>query len=152
MDLSTSCGSRRCWGNGTRTSNRGGSKLQVRRVASGVGTLLRLAGRRHEMISRVEMVDRPQQCTRRDASDPHDAVSRRPRQRCALEQTGRNLIAFVAFILGPVRSRGLLPLGGRRVVAPPSCQGLPRLWSAHRPLGGKRRIPFFGAQLKRNAL
>ena len=43
------------------------------------------------MISRVEMVDRPQQCTRRDASDPRDAVSRRPGQRRALEQTGRAL-------------------------------------------------------------
>ena len=65
---------------GLKPATRGRSKHQVQRVASGVGTLLRLAGRRHEMISRVEMVDRPQQCARRDASDARDAASRRPRQ------------------------------------------------------------------------
>jgi len=86
---------------GLEPATRGRSKHQVRRVASGVGTLVRLASRRHEMISRVEMVDHLQQCARRDASDPCDAVSRRPGQRRALEQTGRNSIAFVAFLLGP---------------------------------------------------
>ena len=76
---------------GLEPATRGCSKHQVWRVASGVGTLLWLAGRRHEMISRVEMVDRLQQCARRNASDPRDAVSRRPGQRCALEQTRRAL-------------------------------------------------------------
>ena len=45
---------------GIEPATRDRSKHQVRRVVSGVGTLLRLAGRRHEMISQVEMVDRPQ--------------------------------------------------------------------------------------------
>ena len=59
---------------------------------------------------------------------------------------------FVAFLFRPVHSHGLLPLGARRVAAPPFCQGPPQLWSDRRPLGGKRRIPLFVAQLKRNAL
>ena len=49
------------------------------------------------------MVDRPQQCARRDASDPHDAVGRRPGQRRALEQTRRKNLRsffFVAFLFG----------------------------------------------------
>ena len=84
------------------TAYRGRSKLQVRRVASGVGTLLRLAGRRHEMISRVEIVDRPQQCSRRVAPDPRDAVGRTPGQRRTLEQTDANpsLLLLCRFSFG----------------------------------------------------
>ena len=58
------------------------------------------------MISRDEMVDLLSLCTRRDASDAHGAVSRRP-DRSALEQTGTQLfvLSFLfSSVSGTVRS------------------------------------------------
>ena len=115
------------------------------------------------MISLVEMVDRLQQCTRRDAwiramqsaADPDrdthsirlDAHSSRLDAHSSSSWTDHTEALFAdwtqSFVApsplpgrGPL-VRGLLSLGRRRVVAPPSCQGPPRLWSARRLLGGK---------------
>ena len=89
--------------------------------------------------------------TQADWTEARDAVSADQTEALLADR----IQSFVAPSPLPWRGllvRGLLSLGRRRVAAPPSCQGPPLLWSARHPLGRKRRIPLFGAQLTRNAL